>query len=134
VTYSDDGSTRKLSDIRLFEISLCAVPANQNAVVTSVKTLGQIENVLRGYRPGSVTAADLDHLRSIDATLKGLLRKDAACTCSCGNCPDNCAACDDECAECDGDTCAGCVAARADDAAIADALTTAAADLKKLMV
>lgn len=80
-----------------------------------------------------MSAADLDQLRSIDATLKGLLRKDAACTCACDDCmAGDCAECDDQCAECDGDACEGCVAARADDAAIADALTAAAADLKKL--
>jgi uncharacterized protein len=133
VTYSDDGAVRTLKSIRLFEISLCAVPANQNAIVTSVKTLGQIENVLRSYRPGSVTAADLDQLRSIDSMLKGLLRKNIGCSCPCGDCVDgNCDGCDDQCDECDGDACSGCVAARADDAAIADALTAAAADLKKL--
>jgi HK97 family phage prohead protease len=132
VTYSDDGSTRKLSDIRLFEISLCAVPANQNAVVQSVKSLAQVETVLRSYRPGSVTAADLNQLRNIDIMLKGLLRKDA-CTCSCDDCmAGDCAECDDQCAECEGDSCEGCVAARADDAEMADALTAAAADIRKL--
>jgi HK97 family phage prohead protease len=133
-TYSDDGAVRTLKSIRLFEISLCAVPANQNAVVQSVKSLAQVETVLRSYRPGAVTAADLDQLRSIDVMLKALLRK-ATCACACDACAvdGDCAECDDQCAECDGDVCEGCVAARADDAAIADALTMAAADLKKLM-
>jgi hypothetical protein len=69
---------------------------------------------------------------NIDAALKGLLRKDAGCTCACDNCAvdGNWAECDDLCAECD--SCEGCVAARVDDAAIADALMAAAADLKKL--
>jgi hypothetical protein len=71
---------------------------------------------------------------NIDAALKGLPRKDAGCTCTCDNCvvDGNCAECDDLCAECDGDACEGCVAARADDAAIADTLTAAAAVLQKL--
>jgi hypothetical protein len=33
-----------------------------------------------------VTAADLDQLRSIDLTLKTLLRKDALCECDCPEC------------------------------------------------
>jgi hypothetical protein len=130
-TYSDDGAVRTLKSIRLFEISLCAVPCSPGAVVQSVKSLAQVETVLRSYRPGAVTAADLDQLRSIDATLKELLRKDAACTCACDDCmAGDCAACSDMCEECD--ACEECMAARADDAAFADALTAAAADLKKL--
>jgi HK97 family phage prohead protease len=75
-TYSDDGATRTLRSIRLFEISLCAVPCNPGALVQSVKSLAQVETVLRSYRPGAVSDADLDQLRNIDAMLKGLLRKD----------------------------------------------------------
>jgi HK97 family phage prohead protease len=133
VSYSGDGKVRTLKSVHLHEISLCAVPCNPGAVVQSVKSLAQVESVLRSYRPGAVTAADLDQLRSIDATLRGLLRKDAACTCACDDCmAGDCAECDDQCAECDGDACEGCVAARADDAAITDALTAAAADIRKL--
>jgi hypothetical protein len=80
------GATRTLKSIHLYEISLCAVPCNPGAVVQLVKSLAQVETVLRSYRPGAVTAADLDQLRSIDATLKGLHRKDAACTCACDVC------------------------------------------------
>jgi hypothetical protein len=51
----------------------------------------------------------------------------------CDNCAvdGDCAECDELCAECD--ACEGCMVARADDAAIADALTTLSADLKRLM-
>jgi HK97 family phage prohead protease len=131
VTYSGDGAVRTLKSVRLFEISLCAVPCNQGAVVQSVKSLQQVETVLRSYRPGAVTDSDMDQLRSIDSMLKALLRKDDACACTCDDCvAGDCSSCDDLCDECD--DCSGCVAARADDAEIADVLTAAAADLRKL--
>jgi HK97 family phage prohead protease len=132
VAYSGDGKVRSLKSVHLHEISLCAVPANPGALVQSVKSLAQVEGVLRSYRPGSVTATDLDQLRNINATLKTLLRKDT-CACDCDACAvdGDCSECDDMCPACD--DCSGCVAARADDdAAIADALTTAAADLRRL--
>jgi HK97 family phage prohead protease len=97
VSFSGDGKVRSLKSVHLHEISLCAVPANPGALVQSVKSLAAVQSVLRGYRPGAVSAADLDQLRSIDATLKGLLRKDAACTCGCDDCVDgNCDDCDDQ--------------------------------------
>ncbi|WP_051978651.1 HK97 family phage prohead protease [Edaphobacter aggregans] len=88
VTYSSDGRIRNLAEIRLWEVSLTPCPANQLALVNpnSIKSLSQIETVLRSYRPGEVTAADLDQLRSIDVTLKTLLRKDALCECECPEC------------------------------------------------
>src|SRR5258708_15977419 len=82
VTYSSD-VTRTLKEVHLHEVSLVAVPANPMAQVVTVKSLAQVENVLRTFRPGEVTAADLDQLRSIDAALKTLLRKDALCKCDC---------------------------------------------------
>jgi HK97 family phage prohead protease len=117
VTYSSDGRIRNLAEIRLWEVSLTPCPANQLALVNpnSIKSLAQVETVLRTFRPGEVTAADLDQLRSIDLTLKTLLRKDGACTCQCDDCVvGNCQDCADECAECEGDSCEGCVAARGD--------------------
>jgi HK97 family phage prohead protease len=127
VTYGDDG-TRTLKEVHLHEVSLVAVGAAPRAQVVTVKTLGQIENVLRSYRPGEVTAADLDQLRSIDVALKTLLRKDGACECQCDDCVvGNCQDCADECAECEGDSCEGCVAARAADL---DALKAFAMQLK----
>jgi len=98
VTYGDDG-TRTLKEVRLHEISLVAVPANPYAVVTTVKTLGQIENVLRTFRPGDVTASDLEQLRSIDLSLKALLKKDALCECDCPECTDG------DCVECSNADC-----------------------------
>jgi hypothetical protein len=74
--------------IHLHEVSLVAVPANPRAQVVTAKSLAQIETVLRSYRPGEVTAADLDQLRSIDAALKALLKKE---DCSNPDCEDpNC--------------------------------------------
>ncbi|HMF62986.1 MAG TPA: HK97 family phage prohead protease [Edaphobacter sp.] len=98
ISYNDDG-TRTLKEVRLHEISLCAVPCNPGAVVTTVKTLGQIENVLRTFRPGEVTAADLDQLRAIDLSLKALLKKDALCECDCPECTDG------DCANCSNPDC-----------------------------
>ena len=61
-----------------------------------MKSLAQIESVLRGVRPADVTGSTLDQLRSINAALKGLLSKDAACTCTCDDCvAGDCAECDD---------------------------------------
>jgi HK97 family phage prohead protease len=114
VTYSDDG-TRTLKEVYLHEVSLVAVPANPRAQVVTVKSLAQIETVLRSYRPGDVTGDTLQKLQSIDAALKSLLKKDDGCTCECDDCMGgNCQDCADECAECEGDSCEGCVAARGD--------------------
>jgi hypothetical protein len=91
------------------------------AVVTSVKTLAQVENVLRTYRPGDVNGDTLAQLRGIDVALKALLKKDDACTCQCDDCTaGNCADCTDHCADCE--NCEGCIATRQDAAKIADAL------------
>jgi hypothetical protein len=135
VTYSDDG-TRTLKEVRFHEISLVAVPANPNAIVTTVKSLAQIESVLRGVRPADVTGSTLDELRNINAALEGLLRKDDGCTCQCDDCmAGNCQDCTDQCAECEGDSCEGCVAARQEEAdEMADALKTLSLELKKLRV
>jgi HK97 family phage prohead protease len=85
VTYGNDG-TRTIREIKLFEVSLVAIPANPLAQVTSVKSLAQVEHLLRSYRAGEVTAADIDQFRSIDLALKALLRKDGACECDCEEC------------------------------------------------
>jgi phage head maturation protease len=52
-SYSDDGATRTLKSVRLFEISLCAVPAAPGALVQSVKSLVQVETVMRKLSTGS---------------------------------------------------------------------------------
>jgi hypothetical protein len=85
----------------LHEVSPVAVPANPRAQVVTVKSLAQIETVLRNYRPGEVTAADLDQLHSIHAALKALLKKDALCECDCEEClAGDCADCSDpECVD-----------------------------------
>jgi HK97 family phage prohead protease len=71
ITYGDDG-TRTLKEIHLHELSLVAIPANPKAQVTAVKSLVDVEHVLRTLRD----AKDADvvmHLRAIDAQLKRLL-------------------------------------------------------------
>jgi len=111
VSYGDDG-TRTLKEVRLFEISLVAGPCAPTAQVTSVKSLAQIETVLRTYRTCKVTDADLEQLRSIDVTLKSLLRrKSTLCQCGCAECLDgNCDDCSND--ECVDESCEGSVKAR----------------------
>ena len=95
VTYSDDG-TRTLKEIKLYEISLVAIPANPKAQVTSVKSLSDVEHVLRSITDAS--DADVVHqLKSIDAQLRRLLsRKDSNCECDCPECQaGTCADCSD---------------------------------------
>lgn len=71
ISYNDDGS-RVLREIHLHELSLVAIPANPKATVTSVKSLSDVERVLRGLR--DVTDAEVvAQLRGIDAQLKRLL-------------------------------------------------------------
>ena len=80
--------TRLLREIRLYEISLVAVPANPLAVVTGVKSA---QAVLASLRSGSLAPADRT---AIVATLQQLLGKDAACRCDCPEClAGDCAAC-----------------------------------------
>jgi hypothetical protein len=87
VSYGADG-TRTIREVKLWEVSLVAIPANPLAQVTSVKSLAQVERLLSGIKHGDVTGdADLAaQLRSIDLTLKSLLRKDALCECDCEEC------------------------------------------------
>jgi hypothetical protein len=81
--------------------------------VVTVKSLAQIETVLRSYRPGEVTGADLDQLRSINLTLKALLRKDGACECGCEEClGGDCIDCSNT--DCVDPNCEGSVKARQD--------------------
>jgi HK97 family phage prohead protease len=84
ILYSDDG-TRTLKEIKLYEISLVAIPANPKAQVTSVKSLPDVMSVLRGLRDATDPAI-VAQLRSIDAELKRLLRKDSNCQCDCPEC------------------------------------------------
>lgn len=135
VVYGNDG-TRTLKEIMLHECSLVSVPANRQAQVITVKSLSQVESLLRSVRPGDVQGDTLDQLRSIDLTLKSLLKKDADddCSCDCDACiAGDCDECDDDCEQCQGDECSGCVAARADAADIED-LKAFSMELKKLVI
>jgi HK97 family phage prohead protease len=70
ISYND--GSRVLREIHLHELSLVAIPANPKATVTNVKSLTDVEHVLRTLRD----AKDADvvmHLKAIDAQLKRLL-------------------------------------------------------------
>jgi HK97 family phage prohead protease len=100
VTYGNDG-TRTLKEVRLFEVSLVVVPCAPAAHVTNVKSLAQMERLLSGIKHGDVTgdAALATQLRSIDAALKSLLRKDGLCECDCPECLES------DCVDCSDPTC-----------------------------
>jgi hypothetical protein len=129
VTYSSDG-TRTLKEVHLHEVSLVAIPANPRAQVVTVKSLAQIETVLRCYRPGDVTGDTLTQLKGIDLALKALLRKDALCECDCEEClAGNCADCSDpDCVDAD---CEGSMKARqtAEELAMLKAFATEVKDM-----
>jgi hypothetical protein len=110
VTYGDDG-TRTLKEVRLFEISLTSVPCAPTAQVTSVKSLSQVERLLAGVKRADVTGDAAAQLRSIDATLKSLLRKNTLCDCDCEEClAGDCEDCSDD--ECTDPNCEGSMKAR----------------------
>jgi hypothetical protein len=71
VAYSDDG-TRTLKEIKLYEISLVAIPANPKATVTSVKSLGDVQQILHSLR-GATDPGIVAQLRQIDGELRRLL-------------------------------------------------------------
>ena len=70
--YRNDG-VRVLREIRLFEISVVAVPMAPRAQITSVKSLEDVRSVLRGLRDGDVDDDALSDLLEIDRELKRLL-------------------------------------------------------------
>ena len=110
VTYSDDG-TRTLKEVHLREISLVAVPANPRAQVVSVKSIAQIEDVLRSVKPSDVNDEVLAQLRGVSAELKRLLAKNEECACMCDQCLDgDCVGCSN--LECVDPNCEGTMAAQ----------------------
>jgi HK97 family phage prohead protease len=68
----DQAGVRTLQEVRLWEISLVAFPANQNALVTNVKSL---DDALRIVRDAAVSpdAITLAQLRSISKELVSIL-------------------------------------------------------------
>lgn len=127
VVHSPDG-TRSLREVRLHEISLCAIPANPRAQVTGVKSLGDIERLLRSVRASDVNGDTLRDLRGIDAELRRLLRKDDDCQCDCPECLEgDCENCSD--LNCDDPNCDANVRQQE-----TDALKMLALDMKRLVV
>jgi HK97 family phage prohead protease len=108
--YNSDGS-RVLKEIVVHEISIVSIPCNPAALIANVKSLSQVETMLRGVRPGDVKGDTLMQLRGIDTELKRLLKKDALCECDCEEClAGDCADCSDP--ECVDSNCEGSVKAR----------------------
>ncbi|WP_158944977.1 HK97 family phage prohead protease [Granulicella sp. S190] len=135
VIYGNDG-TRTLKELMIHECSVVAVPANPRAQVVTVKSLSQVETLLRSVRPGDMSRDTLDQLQAIDLTLKGLLKKDAGddCSCDCDSCiAGDCDECDDDCEQCQGDECSGCLAARSAGGTDVDDLKAFAMELKGMV-
>jgi HK97 family phage prohead protease len=131
VTYGGDG-TRTLKEVRLFEVSLVAIPCAPTAQISSVKSLAQAESFLRTFRPGQVSPEDLEQLRSIDLTLKSLLRKNTLCDCDCEEClAGDCEDCSDP--ECDDPSCEGNLQKARKAAEDLAALKSFAASLKSMV-
>lgn len=126
IVHGSDG-TRSLREVHLHEISLCAIPANPRAQVTGVKSLGEIETLLRSVRATEVNAETLRQLRSIDAELRRLMRKDDECQCDCPEClAGDCEDCSDP--DCDDPNCEANVRQQE-----ANALEMLASDMKRLI-
>jgi len=64
---------RVLKEAFLHEISLVAVPANPRAQITAVKSLVDVQHVLKLLREDDVGEDALEHLLEIDRELKRLL-------------------------------------------------------------
>ena len=103
-----------MTEVRLFEISLVAVPAAPTAQITSVKSLSQVERLLSQIKHSDVTddAALAAQLHNIDLTLKSLLRKKAFLTGAVAQdrLAGDCADCSDD--ECVDPSCEGSIKAR----------------------
>jgi HK97 family phage prohead protease len=111
---------RLLKEIKLFEVSLCAIPADPRALVTSVKSATA---VLASLRAGSLTPEDR---AGLVRTLKLLLGKDASCECDCPQCLAG------DCADCSNPDCedSNCEGSMNDQAATLSALRSLAAELR----
>ena len=129
-TYNADG-TRTIREVKLFEMSLVTIPADPRAMVASLKSLSQVDQLLRSLKGGDVDAETLASLRSIDTTLKALLGKDApSCDCECLFCASgDCANCDDP--ACDDPNCIGTMSAKTATEELA-VLKSFAAELKRM--
>ena len=64
---------RVLHEVRLFEVSVVAIPAAPRVQVTNVKSLGDVRGVLRGLRDDQIDDSVIADLQSIDHELKRLL-------------------------------------------------------------
>jgi HK97 family phage prohead protease len=72
------GTTRHISELKLHELSLVAIPAQEGAQILSVKTLGDAARVLDGFPIERLGASEFEALRSIEAHVKRLLATDKA--------------------------------------------------------
>jgi HK97 family phage prohead protease len=74
-TSYDDNGNRILREITLYELSLCPIPANPKAVVTSVKSLVEVERFMQTIRAKSTPpdAEMMAHLQSIHEHVLSLM-------------------------------------------------------------
>ena len=72
-TSYDDNGARILREIKLYELSLCPVPANPLATVTSVKSLAQVERFMQSIRGKAPDAEMVGHLQRIHESVLALL-------------------------------------------------------------
>jgi hypothetical protein len=74
-TSYDDNGVRILREINLYELSLCCLPANPLAVVTSVKSLAQVERLMQDIRSKAAPqdAETMAHLQAIHEHVLSLL-------------------------------------------------------------
>jgi hypothetical protein len=69
----DENGNRILREIKLYELSLCPVPANPLVVLTSVKSLAQVERFMQSIHGKSPDAQMVAHLRAIHEHVLSLL-------------------------------------------------------------
>jgi uncharacterized protein len=69
----DDAGRRILSEIRLWEVSVVAIPANPLAQITSVKSLADAERYILGIKAAGPDAEMVNHLRAIHSHVLTLL-------------------------------------------------------------
>jgi hypothetical protein len=88
-----ENGVRYLKELRLWEGSLVTFPMNEAAVVTSVKSFQDVEDLIRSADRSDPLVQE--SLRCLNALLKNFQHKDVDCECPCAACgADDCQSCD----------------------------------------